>query len=567
DISTGKVIRTLTGHSSSVTSVAFSSDGKTVASGSYDNTIKIWDISTGKVIRTLTGHSSYVTSVAFSSDGKTVASGSYDNTIKIWDISTGKVIRTLTGHSSSVTSVAFSSDGKTVASGSYDNTIKIWYFDLDNLLSLSCQKLKAYLITHPEALEPLTFCQEQNPDILLAATPFMVTAGETSARNGNFEDALAKFKTAKKWDSKLDINPEVKTDSLRLEFEGRKLADKGDFDGAITKFQQAKQRNVKIDFDTDTDGVQNEPEKVAKELVSQALIKQAGEIADKGDVDGAIAKLKQAQQLNAKIDLDDNTEGVQTNPQTVAKKLVSEALVKQGKDLATQGNFDGAVAKFKQAQKLDAKIDLDTDTPGDVQTNIQAVAKDFTSKGFIAQGKQLARLGDINDAVAKFKQAQKLKPKVDINPDIDVVENNPEKVAQDFYIAALIDEAEEQLKQDEYNKAQAVYKKIENLKPTKENLAKSENSLCRQASLQGYVKNVINDACEKAVKLAPNDANIRDSRGLARALTGNFQGAIEDFQVFIESTDDAETKKQREAWVKDLQAGKNPFTPEVLKKL
>ncbi|MCV3217343.1 AAA-like domain-containing protein, partial [Plectonema radiosum NIES-515] len=93
---------TLTGHSSSVWSVAFSSDGKTVASGSSDNTIKIWDISTGKLIRTLTGHSSSVSSVAFSSDGKTVASGSSDNTIKIWDISTGKLIRTLTGHSSSV---------------------------------------------------------------------------------------------------------------------------------------------------------------------------------------------------------------------------------------------------------------------------------------------------------------------------------------------------------------------------------------------------------------------------------------------------------------------------------
>ncbi|MBW4477357.1 MAG: hypothetical protein KME54_10865 [Tolypothrix brevis GSE-NOS-MK-07-07A] len=473
---------------------------------------------------------------------------------------------TLEGHSGSVTSVAFSSDGKTIASGSYDNTIKIWYFDLDNLLSRGCHKLKAYLISHAEALEPLTFCQEQNPDILLAATPFMVTAGETAARNGNFEDALAKFKTAKKWNSKLDINPEVKTASLRFEFAGRDSAKKGDFDGAVTNFKQAKQLNVKIDFDTDTDGVQNDPEKVAKELVSQALVKQAREIADKGDVDAVVAKFKQAQQLNAKIDLDDNTEGVQTNPQAVAKKLVSQALVQQGKDVATQGNFDGAVAKFKQAQQLDAKIDLDDNTDG-VQTNIQAVTKHFISKGLVDQGKQLARQGDINDAVAKLKQAQRIQPKIDINPDIDGVQNNPEKVAQDFYIAGLIDEAEEQLKQDEYRKAQAVYKRIENLKPTKENLAKSENSFCRQASLQGYVKNVVNDACEKAVKLAPNNANIRDSRGLARALTGNFQGAIEDFQVFIESTNDADAKELREAWVKDLQAGNNPFTPEVLEKL
>ena len=89
---------TLEGHTSSVYSVAFSSDGKTVASGSKDKTIKIWDSSTGKLIRTLTGHSQPVNSVAFSSDGKTVASGSDDKTIKIWDSSTGKLIRTLTGH-------------------------------------------------------------------------------------------------------------------------------------------------------------------------------------------------------------------------------------------------------------------------------------------------------------------------------------------------------------------------------------------------------------------------------------------------------------------------------------
>ncbi|MEH2217176.1 MAG: ribosome assembly protein 4, partial [Nostoc sp.] len=85
-------VNTLEGHSSTVKSVGFSPDGKTLASGSYDNTIKLWDVSTGKAIKTLTGHSSRVFSVGFSPDGKTLASGSYDNTIKLWDVSTGKAI-------------------------------------------------------------------------------------------------------------------------------------------------------------------------------------------------------------------------------------------------------------------------------------------------------------------------------------------------------------------------------------------------------------------------------------------------------------------------------------------
>ncbi|MEH1977938.1 MAG: ribosome assembly protein 4, partial [Nostoc sp.] len=134
DVSTGKAIKTLTGHSSLVNSVGFSPDGKTLASGSYDNTIKLWDVSTGKAIKTLTGHSSGVISVGFSPDGKTLASGSYDNTIKLWDVSTGKAIKTLTGHSSGVISVGFSPDGKTLASGSADNTIKLWDVSTDKAI-------------------------------------------------------------------------------------------------------------------------------------------------------------------------------------------------------------------------------------------------------------------------------------------------------------------------------------------------------------------------------------------------------------------------------------------------
>jgi WD40 repeat protein/energy-coupling factor transporter ATP-binding protein EcfA2 len=127
NVETGKEIRTLTGHNGGVSSVSFSSDGKTLASGSGDNnTIKLWNVETGKEIRTLTGHNGGVSSVSFSSDGKTLASGSDDKTIKLWNVETGKEIRTLTGHNDRVYSVSFSSDGKTLASGSDDKTIKLW---------------------------------------------------------------------------------------------------------------------------------------------------------------------------------------------------------------------------------------------------------------------------------------------------------------------------------------------------------------------------------------------------------------------------------------------------------
>ncbi|WP_374108372.1 tetratricopeptide repeat protein [Nostoc sp. XA010] len=96
--------------------------------------------------------------------------------------------------------------------------------------------------------------------------------------------------------------------------------------------------------------------------------------------------------------------------------------------------------------------------------------------------------------------------------------------------------------------------------------ADSWNAICWDGSLQKQAADVL-PACEKAVALAPKDSNNRDSRGLARALTGNYQGAIEDFEAFIAQTEDKDYKAQRQRWVKDLRAGKNPFTDAEIKKL
>jgi WD40 repeat protein len=157
-------VLTLNGHVDSVSSVSWSPDGKRLATGSADNTAKVWDAGTGRELLTLKGHEDNVDNVSWSPDGRRLATGSRDSTAKVWDAETGRELLTLKGHESWVRSVAWSPDGERLATAGKDGIVQVFAMDIDLLMSLArsrvtrnltLEECRKYL--HTDEVPPIPF--------------------------------------------------------------------------------------------------------------------------------------------------------------------------------------------------------------------------------------------------------------------------------------------------------------------------------------------------------------------------------------------------------------------------
>jgi|CXWL01.1.fsa_nt_gi tetratricopeptide (TPR) repeat protein len=299
-------------------------------------------------------------------------------------------------------------------------------------------------------------------------------------------------------------------------------------------------------------------------------------LAQRGDEVRASAALQAAQQLYPDIDLDPATEAKQTDPQAVAQQLVIRAKAKEkldlGRQLARKGDVDGATVALQAAQQLDPNIDLDPATEAK-ETDPQAVAQQLETRAKTEEkldlGRQLARKGDVDGAIVALQAAQQRDPNIDLDPATETRETDPQVVAKQWAAIGKIDEGQALAQKGDIEKALQAYTEAEKLAPSLTD-ARFWNNFAWNASSGGHAVMGL-EASEKAVTLLGKDdyllAEYRDTRGLARALTGDTPGAIEDFQAFIDSGHRPELKAQRQQWVDALRKGQQPFTPQLLEKL
>ncbi|HTG59456.1 MAG TPA: tetratricopeptide repeat protein [Terriglobia bacterium] len=260
----------------------------------------------------------------------------------------------------------------------------------------------------------------------------------------------------------------------------------------------------------------------------------------------AIAAFRQAKHLKPTLTLD---------PDAEARSFAVLALRQKGEVAATAGEISKAKEAFSQAKELDPTL-LDPE----IETRRFAVPA-LRQKGEVA-----ARAGEISKAKEAFSQAKELDPTLTLDPESEANRARVQGLLQTGMAAA---------KAGEVSKAKEAYAEARRLDPAVDFGWQFFNFLCFKGSLARHADEVL-ESCQEAVSRNPEQGMIRDSRGLARILTGDREGAIEDFKAFIAWTrqdqqsngSDSEylqyVAQERERWITDLEAGRNPFDAATL---
>ena len=481
ELATGKPIgEPLQEHTGGVDCVAISPDGKTIVSGGADKRIRLWTVNDKrKWVQAKVLKGGKVTSVSFHPKGLFFASCSDDGAVRLWDLHGelfGSQVGGGMGGVSCPAKAVFSDDSKAydiVAVEPQTRTARLWRIpDPATWLRTACERVR----NHDVLVDPrnelareigeesgdkafvknaLIRCMKygewspvEKADLVIRRGRRTADEGAELAGNGNIEGAITDFKEAQKLDPEVDLdpatpeidkNPQAVVQHLAAPAKvekGAELAGQGDIEGAITDFKEAQKFDPEVDLDPATPEIDKNPQAVAQHLAASAKVENGAGLAEQGDIEGAIAAFTEAQKLDPEVDLDPATPEIDKNPQAVAQHLAAPAKVEKGAELAGQGDIEGAITDFKEAQKFDPEVDLDPATP-EIDKNPQAVAQHLAASAKVENGAELAGQGDIEGAIAAFTEAQKLDPGVDLDPATPEIDKNLQAVAQHLAASAI----------------------------------------------------------------------------------------------------------------------------------
>jgi tetratricopeptide (TPR) repeat protein len=573
-----------------MSSVAFSPDRTMVAFGycsiyhevyCAEGAVSLWDVETGHpigdpprviIIRDmhelrqvveetghpigdpLRGHTSPVESIAFSPDGTTLVSvacgkggemGCNEGEIMLWDVETMLPIGDpLRGHTSYINSVAFSPDGQTVATGSSDQTIRLWRVSVEPWATRAC-RVAGRNLSWDEWQHYLGDRPYQKTCPSLPIHPSVLAMVETMVQEQGMDRAITHYQTMI-----ADSSPEIEAHARQvyaqqLVQEANDQSQSGDLVAATTTFSQALELDPTLELT---------PTTRARQLYAHALVQKGERLAGGGDLITATATMSQALELDPTLEL---------TPTTHARQIYVGTLVSRGERSAYQGDLITATATMSQALEFDPTLELTPTTR----------ARQLNADTLVREGEKLAGAGlfssatiprqnpgDLITATATLSQALELDPTLDLTPTTHARQIHAQFLVEASSVLAL---------EGDIIRATAFLSRAQELDPAVKMTANDWNALCWYGSLWGYAAEVM-DACQQAVSLEPTHGGIRDSRGLARALTGDTEGAMDDFAAFVlwaSSNEQAEAIEQRKQWYQALARGDDPFTEDVLQAL